>query len=49
MVDVAVQGLVHSEHKLGHATSFPQAGYTNKLGCANDARLAAAVFTGRAQ
>src|SRR5262249_50787635 len=25
MVDVAVQGLVHSEHELSHATSFPHA------------------------
>jgi hypothetical protein len=23
MVDVAIQGLVHSEHELGHTTSFP--------------------------
>jgi len=25
MVDVAVQGLVHSEHEPGHTTSFPHA------------------------
>ena len=27
MVDVAVQGLVHSEHELSHTTSFPHAAH----------------------
>src|SRR5215470_8742354 len=33
MVDVAVQGLVHSEHELSHTTSFPHAAYPRGSDC----------------
>src|SRR5262245_51279010 len=31
MVDVAVQGLVHSEHELSHTTSFPHAAHPSSF------------------
>jgi predicted Zn-dependent protease len=33
MIDVAVQGLVHSEHELGHTTSFPYAAHPRGADC----------------
>jgi hypothetical protein len=40
MVDAAVQGLVHFEHGLGHATSFPDAAHPQfRLHCATGCKL----------
>jgi hypothetical protein len=33
MVDVAVQGLIHSEHKPSHTTSFPHAPHPGGSDC----------------
>jgi hypothetical protein len=33
MVDVAVQGLVHSEHEPSHTTSFPHAAHPRGSDC----------------
>src|SRR4029453_19597779 len=47
MVDVAVQGLVHSEHELGHPTSFPHAASPSSATCRGIRLLRLNLLAGR--